>query len=131
MHQANPVHRDPGRRQHHTQWSATVGDAEEYAIFAAAVSNAWGDPATSYWGIRVQDNLELETLNDVSLHNGRIAKWCRFVGDVAPQIWHGYPTWPDPRRECPPQAVLLAWAQYRPLTVAKVAKILRGRKCNF
>ncbi len=130
-HEANPVHRDPSRSSHHTQWSPGIDESDEFAIFSESVARAWGAPDASYWGIRLQADGHLETLNDTRLHDDRIAKWCRFVGNMTPQIWHGYPTWPDPQRDCPPQAVLLAWARYRPLSVAKVAKILRGRQCSF
>lgn len=130
-HEANPVHRNPSRRNHHTQWASTICEQAEFDIFANAVLESWGSQNSSYWGILVRADGDLETLNDSLCHDGRIAKWCRFVGETTPQIWHGYPMWPDTRRECPPQRILFAWVGHRPLSKAKAVKILRGRQCSF
>lgn len=130
-YESNPVHRNPSRRHHHTQWSKHISEDEEFLIFCDSVSRRWGNRSTSFWGIKIDGKRELMTLNDPSYHNGQIAKWCRFVSNTKPEIWHGYPLWPDPGRPNPPQNVLLHWARYRPLSKAKVAKLLRGRRCSF
>jgi hypothetical protein len=130
-YEANPLHRNPSRRRHHTQWSRNINEQDEFSIFSHSVAAGWGALDSSFWGIRVNDGGHLETLNEASLHDGRKAKWCRFEAETDPRIWHGYPTWPDPKREAPPQGVLLTWSKYPPLTVAKAMKVLRGRRCEF
>ena len=131
-YESNPVHRDSARHSHHTQWSRQVSERDEFLIFCDAVAQAWGERNTSFWGIKIDENGRLMTLNDPSCHDGRVAKWCRFVCNTTPEIWHGYPQWPETgKRPNPPQRVLLQWADYWPLSIAKVTKILRGRRCNF
>lgn len=130
---ANPAHRSRSRSTKHTQWSRAIDEATEFCIFSRAVREEWGHAEGSFWGVKLSATTrnELETLNDTQLHCGRVAKWCRFVAETHPPIWHGYPTWPDPDRPLPPQNVLLDWSSYRPLSRAKVARLLRGRKCEF
>ena len=131
-YESNPAHRNPSRWRHHTQWSKRISEYDEFLIFCDAVDRGWGDRNTSFWGIKIDQTASLITLNDPSCHDDRVAKWCRFVCSKPPVIWHGYPQWPETgKRPNPPQNVLLQWAQYRPLSKAKVLKILRGRRCSF
>jgi hypothetical protein len=130
-YQPNPHHRNSSRKSKHTQWNTSINENSEFQIFEEATSNGWGSEITSFWGIRIDQNTILETLNNPALHNNRIAKWCRFVCSNTTNIWHGFPQWPDPSREHPPQSILISWSIYRPLSKAKVTKILRGRRCEF
>ena len=110
-----------------SQW--TVTEAQELGIFANSLTQQWllGGFA---WGLYSPGG-QVSYLG-VSSNNQTRLFVAKFVGGVAPIVWHGYPA--DPQRsvrDIPEPSIFRKWIDQGVLGLPKIRKLMRGQPCDL
>jgi hypothetical protein len=121
----HPQHRSAAFASEKSQWLIALN--EEESCYTTATSKSWACNGC-YWGLHLAGPrptvLGVAPLPlEAKLH---IAK---FVGDTTGN-WHGYPVahWLSPYDK-PDRKVLDSWVELGFISVPKMAKIHRGKRC--
>lgn len=120
----HPHHRNAAFSDVKSQWQISV--QEEVQSYEAAVAAEWQCEGC-YWGLHLigSSTQPLGVSPAPHQHTLKIAKFVGANGD-----WHGYPVahWLSPWDK-PRQNILQAWKEAGLINAAKMAKILRGKRC--
>lgn len=123
---SHPHHRAAAYAFEKSQWRISV--EEEVQTYELAVAANW-QCEECYWGLHLIGAIA-HPLGVSPAPNQQPLNIAKFVG--ANGDWHGYPVahWLSPWDK-PRQNILQAWREAGLITPAKMAKILRGKRCTL
>jgi hypothetical protein len=121
----NHQHRNSQMAHEKSQW--IIGVAEERASYDLSSQNQWGSSQSVLWGLHLV-NTSPKPLGHPPGDSSLQLHIAKFVGSGG--NWHGYPvaTWIAPWDK-PDVKTLKSWVEKNLIKKAKMAKIVRGKKC--
>ena len=122
----NPVHRN--RTPQKSQW--TIDEEQEKCAFLTTYKRHWIVDNDTGWGFHFE-NGQVTYLGVAKDHHTPVFL-AKFVNDSNHDTWHGYPVnYQKNQQDKPDVQILRQWFDSKPISAAKVRKIMRGQPCSL